>query len=644
MPTNPKTGKQKLDKNERNAKDNVDLGFKAHEDRWAKDAKRLLQEFNGKYLIGPARKQRFVVNTMFSLVNLLLPNLIFTQPYVRAIPRNAKYFKKLSGGRILQIDNTRAATVREAALNHLYTKIDAIGEQKKALQDSFFYGFGLTKVGYSFDTITTPDRDYITKDSPFLKRVDPKDFGWHPLATGLDDSTFLVHRILTTKSKLKEQGRAKDLDLIIPEIPQHLKEKTKHIASLKQSDYVTLYELHDQENDKIYTFAGENRILIDKMDNPYHFNGPHFSMVKLAGDNDNFTGIPLLAMVEDEAIALNETLTLIIEHMKKYPAMIFAETGAIDEDDVERIRNGEQGSIHTVNDVNKIKIQNPLGMGNDYFTVVNMLQALIDRILGVPDFQRLTSTTRKSATEATFIQGDATVRREYYLQVVKSYLLDGIKKLAGLQAQFQDEEENILASGDLRGMEITYDKSDIQGDWQFDFDVETLKASDQSMLTNINNIITTFASNPVLQPVIHTLDPMKVGTKIFKKAGLNIEEFQTQAIETMVFVPAKEENKMARRGDPMPAPKRGEPHDQHLKEHAQDLMEKGPNEEILNHIAATMILKKREEDEKNGTIIQSQVPMPGEETPVEAAAPAGPLQPVALTPPRQGRKSLAQAA
>lgn len=625
---NTKTQTQKLNKKEKTAKDNIELGMKVQEDRWTKTAKRLLEQYNGRYMAGPARKSRFTVNTMFSLVNLLLPNLIFTQPYLRTIPKNAKYFKSLPDGAKLQIDNIKAATIREATINHLYTKIDAIGEQKKALLDSFFYGFGLTKVGYSFETISTPDRDYIVKDTPFLKRVDPKDFFWHPLATGLDDSPFLIHRVLTTKTKLKEQDiySKADLDLIIPEIPQHLKDRTKHMASIKSSDYVTLYEEHDQETGMIYTFAGENRILLDKRENEYEFNGPHFSMVKLSGDNDTFPGIPLLAMVEDEAIALNEMMTLMMEHARKYPAMIFTENGAIDEDDIERIRNGEQGSIHTVNKIDGIKIQNPLAMGGEYFSIVNMLQGMIDRILGVPDFQRASGSTRKSATEASFIQGDATVRREYYLQIVKAFMLDGVKKLGHLQAQFQDEEEEILASGELRGMEIKYDKSDIQGDYQFDFDIETLKATSAEQANNLNQALTIFAGNEILHPVIRSLDPMKLGTKIFKKMGMNIEEFQTQAIETMVFVPPKEENKIARKGDPMPAPKRGEPHDLHLKEHAQDMMQNGPNEEILNHIAATMILKQKEEAERGGNMIQAQVPQPGGEMPAEMAAPAGPLQ------------------
>ncbi len=622
---------QKLSKDERSAKDVVELAFQPHEGKWMNTAKRLLQAYNGCYYNSVSNHQRFTVNSIFSLVNLLLPNLIFNRPYVRCSPKQAKYFKELPEGGYLQIDNNRAAEVREAALNHKYQQIRAIQEQRLATQDSFFYGFGITKVGYSFETISEEDKDYLVKDSPFLKRVNPKDFGWHPLATGLDDSRFLVHRTLTTLKKLKDSKKYKQslIDQITPSLPEYLQAKAdKYPGKKVKSDFCMLYEVHDQEDGEIYTFGGEGKILLDKFEDPYDFNGPHFQMIRFAHDGDNFEGIPFLAMVEDECIALNEIVTLIVQHFRKFPGTIFYNIGSMDDNDVERIRNSEQGSIVGLPNIEDIKMTNPLSMGQEYFGIVQLLQNLTDRILGIPDFQRpgQGGSTRRSATEAANIYGDATIRRQYYLNIVKEFIIDGVSKLGKLQQQFQDKKEEICASGDLKGIPIEYDKTDIQGDFDFDFDVDELLPYNEAQAASMNQLLTTLASQPILNPIIQSLDPVKMAKVLFRAIGRNLESMQKGDIETAAFIQPDVENKMARRGDPMPAPKKGEPHDKHIKEHTKDLLTNGQNEQILEHVAEHVMLKNQEE----GPVMPEMPPMPPMSAGGVPGAPSGPSGPQQL--------------
>lgn len=626
---------QKLSKDERCARSFIEVGFQPHNGAWMDTAKRLLNGFNGQYFTKAVAYDRFTVNSIFSLVNLLLPNLIFNSPYISAKPKQARYFKKLPDGEQIQIDNNKAAQIREATLNHCYKKIGAYYEQRKAVQDSFFFGFGIVKVGYSFETITQEDKDYIVKDTVFLKRVNPRDFGWHPLATGLDDSRYLVHRVLTTKSSLTDNKRYKvaDIDKIECELPDYLQEKYNRHGGVykeaKDEDFITLYEVHDQERDKIYIFGGESKILLEKKDREYKFNGPDFSMIRFSSDNENFEGIPLLAPVEDQIEALNEVFTLIIQHFRKFPGQMFYNKGSMDDNDVQRIINGEQGSLHAIPDVTQLKTTPPLSMGPDYFNIIQLMNNLMDRVLGIPDFQRLTSTTRKSATEASFIQGDASIRRQYFLTLVKEFMLDGIDKMGALQAQFQDEEEEIQATGQLQGMIINYNKEDIQGEFQLDFDVEELTAFNQAQMSGLTALLNVLASNQILHPVLRTLDPEKIGKILFRAIGRNLESLQSGDIETAVFVRPEKENEAARKGEPMPAPKRGEDHAYHIKIHSEDLIKKGPSEPILEHIAMTIMLQQKEEMEKKGALPGTPQPdamagmIPGAEG-MMAAGPTGP--------------------
>lgn len=633
-------GKQnKLSKKEEAAQKFIKLGFKPHKGAFMKTAKKILDAYNGKYAPTLRNRDIFKVNTIASLANLLLPNFVFDSPYIRVRPLSSKYFKQLVDGAYMRIDNVRAAEVREAAVNYKYTQIDAVGEQRKSVLDSFFYGFGVTKVGYGFETITEDDKDYVLKDTPYLKRVNPRDFGWHPLATGLDDSMYLVHRSITTLDKLKKRKRYKNLDQIREggTVPDYVKDKMGKGSDTEGLDeFLSIYEVHDQSEDMIYTFASEDHILIDKNENPYKmFHGPHFSMIRFISDNENFEGIPLLNLVYDEAVALNEIMTLIVEHFRKFPGQLFINSSAADDDDIVRIRNGEQGSVHVVKDINGLSFKPPLNMGNEYFSLVNLFQNIMDRTLGVPDFQRLGSTTRKTATEATFVQGDASIRRQYALKLVKDFMVDGIEKLAALQDEFQDEKEFVRATGDLRGRTYEYDKLDLKyktdakpdaddAKFQFDFDIDSLKSFNEVQMNNLNNAMNMLVQNPLGQAGLRSIDSIKFLRMVFKGFGISLESLMNESPESSVFLSPEHENKIAREGkEPMPHPKKGEEHSWHKTVHTQDLRENGPNEAILEHLAETIMLEMEEQKAMQGAISPPPAESGGTPPP---EGPQGPLQ------------------
>jgi hypothetical protein len=521
----------------------IESAFAADSGPWLTTARWLLAAYNGFYHAAYARRHRFVVNTIYSLVHLLLPNLLFRAPYIRVKARASKYFKKLPDGSLAPRDVLTAAKIREAAINHEYLRVAAVDEQRKALFDSFFYGFGIVKAGYSYETVSDMDTDYVVKDTCFLKRVDPRDFGWHPLATDMDDSPFFAQRLYLPKERAARLYGVDKIKLnkVNTVVPEHIKKRLAAASANRKgtadgpaglpeaegAEYVSLCELHDVENKKIVLWdAGGKVQLSDVRPDPYDFAGSHFTRVKLAGDNEAFEGRPVLSTVLDQALVLNELFTLMIEHVRKFPAQLFVGKGSVDEDDIERIRSGEQGSVHVVAEPEKIITVPPVSMGADYQLLVRLIQDVIDRTLGVTDFMRGNASGRRSATEASLLHGDATARREYFLDLVKDFILGGIRRLAWLQEQYQDKRLEIMASGDPQGDPITYDKTDIQGDWAYELDVENLRASNEVQLNTLINLVGTLGKAPVTEPVIASINPMKLGAMLFRLGGMHIQEIQ----------------------------------------------------------------------------------------------------------------------
>jgi hypothetical protein len=633
----------KLSSKEKSCKDFIDVAFPQDEPEWVKTAERLNRAMKGKWYKGVPKKARYVINEAFSLVNLILPNFIFNQPYIVVAPNNAKFLKMISNGEIRQRDAIKMAKTMQACINNHYTKTGIIGEDRKAVQDSLIYPFGVCKDGYSFETMTTKDMDYTLKDTGFRKRVNPRDFGYHPMATGPDDSSKLVHRIVMTA----EDAEARDIDLDKLEagIPEY---KTKNFragdkAKIKDNgEYYTFYEVHDQAGDHVYLYGGENKVLIEKKKRGYDYTESDFSVITFTKDNDEFIGVPMLEMVEPQMVALNEVLTLMMEHLRKFPGQVFMNKDAVDEDQIEKIRTGMQGSTHTVNDINGILRASPLQMGNEYFSILNTLFSIIDRVLGIPDFQRLSGTGRKSATEASFIQGDASVRRNYFLNIVKDFVLSGVRKQSALKQQFQEDKEIIEGTGELNHQIFEFDKRDIQGEYIFNFDVDNMTAYNEAQLNNINNLLMTFSGNPFFAPILARLDPFKAGKKMFSLVKLNYEELSREGIAEEIHMSPEQENEIAASGQLMPRPKDGEHYDYHIGAHKKFIEDRikeiGPEmamqdsivNQLIEHIAETETLKNPMQAMEDKAASQMPAPGPAMGTPgmMQPAGPQGPMTPV----------------
>lgn len=606
---------QKLSKKEREAKDSIDIAFDfKNRNEWLETGNRLLDAYKGQIFESSPKEDTFVFNSTFSNVNLLLPNLVLNEPYIKVRPINPTFLRTNVMGEYESIDNIKASVTFESAINHEFKTTGALREIQKAIQDSFFWGFGLLKNGYSFETVATEEEDIIREDTTFSIRVNPRDFGFHPMATSVNDASVLIHRIVTTKEALKKNPEYKGIEDLKSSVPERFKDKFKNLKSF-DSNFITIWEVHDQENDMIYTFGGEQKKLIWKRENPYSFSGSHFSMVKFASDPDEFIGIPLLFTVEDESHAMNEVLTKLINHLHMFAGQVIYQEGAIDDDDIRRFQEGGQGAILSAKDITLVQKHPPVPMGSDYINALSVLQGLMDRTLGIPDFQRAASNQRKSASEAAFIQGDVNVRREYLLSLVKDFLLDSIRKKADLMKQFFDNKRYILAEGSVSQDFIEYTKDDIQGEYQFDFDLVTLRGSNSTEVQQLINGLNIMAAHPALVPILQTLDPLKLGKEIFKKMGLNIESFQIKDLETQVFISPDKENMIVMSPESpaikkfkgiIPDPKKGENHDEHLESHAlareQLLLSGRPTDELDRHIRLTFRLKDEKDALQNPSI------------------------------------------
>lgn len=630
--------------------DNIDKAFKMHETSgWKRKTATLLGYVDGNWGRS-GEDNKFVINSVYNLANLIIPNLFYQTPWIRVNATKKWVVKKTEEGERF-IEASRSATLFEYVINDVVKKLDLEDHWRKCVQDALVYGIGVLKVGYDPSASQVEaDVNVIEKEEVFAQRICPFDFGWDPMANGPEDARFLVHRVIRTVEELQDDDNLKGTDdlkgmSLSEETPKHDKKE----ESKDSGEWVEVYEYHDQVANKIYTIVkqpqgGESTRKQDKghtykilweRDNPHDKVPCHFAVLRFTGDNDKFLAPAMLGMVEDECLATNEVFSLMINHFRMFPGLLIHEQGAVDDDELEAFENGDQGAILQVQggalQNQRIQRTPPMPMGGEYFTGLQTIGQLKDAVLGVQDFQRQVSTKRKTATETQLEAQDSAIRRAYFLGFMKRFVLQTVKKVASLIQQYYDEDREVRIFGDFDEF-WKWNNSDLDGEWGFDFDVESMRVYSASRAQGIINMLGTIAQHQILQPIMSELDPQAVAEELCKNLDVNFEALKKQRSISHIEYSPIEENEMAANGQRIPDPRPGEPHETHLSLHQQQFnieMSKGNElggQELIRHMQMTQFMMQVE-GMLPGQAMGGTTPQ-GVGGPLGGAAPAGGTSPI----------------
>lgn len=575
--------------------DNIRTAFDSHAvDEWRRNSDRLRGYLSGDW--GRATENtKYVVNTMYNLVNLITPNLFYQSPWIRVNPTKKFVIKKLEDGGYQFIEASRSATLLEHVVNNTIKKMDMEEQWRKCVQDALVYGMGVLKIGYNFSEGQGEENVGVEPEEEiFCQRICPLDFGWDPMANGPDDAAFLIHRVTRSLEDVQADPNLKNTeDLQGMDLSDDSPKRKKKEDSKAGGDYVELFEYHDLRTNEIITVAKDcaktDSMVGSKLGkksekqfrtlwrrkNPHDFKN-HFIVLRFTGDNDKFVPPPMLGMVEDECLALNEVTSLMINHYRMFPGVIIHEQGALDDDEIDAFESGEQGSMLQVQPGaignNRVQRTPPLPMGNEYFAGVNTLGGMIDKVIGVPDFQRQVSTKRKTATEVATESQDSAIRRAYFLNFVKRFVLQTVTKIVKLIQQYYDEDKEIRITGDFDEF-WTWNKSDIAGEFDFDLDVESMRVYSSQRAQGIINALNVLSQYPILQPVLMKIDPDLLAEELFKNLDVNFEAIKKQRSISHIEYDPNEENSLAEQGRRIHDPAPGEDHATHAMLHNPKIQE-----------------------------------------------------------------------
>lgn len=573
------------------------------EDGWLESAQRITGYIDNKY---PASLDTpYTVNTFLSLLLLIVPNLYYTDPVISVDCVKEEIIVTKDREVPLHIPGYLAASLQQDILNAIYPRLKVGQQAQSAVQNGLIYGWGAFKVGIT--TKEEPDRELPTlaKKSVFVSSVNPEDLLYDPMATGnFDDCAFIAHRFVKEVDELKKDKSLDNTDVLMGHSISDSSQKGdlyKAIKNKSKRRYATCYEYHDQLSNKVALLSydrvldsssphakkkateKDEPLLLKEFDADKSFPGSKFTLLRFLTTRDRIRGVSLLASQEDEALAINQVLTLQVRHLAMFGGVFVYERGFLTEDQLISWQSSRQGDMLEVEpntlSTGRVRRESPLQMGADYFNAISSFHQLIDRNIGIPDFQQLYQTKRKTATESAFEQGDSRVRRDYLLSFVKDAICDVSRKvLALIHAHYSLTEVE-----ELVGYPVPKDLWEAVSDielYQLDLDVESMIVYNQSMATGLMQALTYLSQNPVTQPEIMKLDGAKIAQKVFKGFGANIKYFLREDAPLREEQNPERENDQIDEGRVIPSPQPFEDHQTHLSKHKHLFIQLTHNKEM----------------------------------------------------------------
>lgn len=342
-------------------------------------------------------RNKITVNVTMSNVLNIVPFLLNKNPQFKCKPRKP--------------EDVESAKLQEAILNYEYEQREMDVQVKSAVYDDVTIGHGIIKTGYTFEIdIPTNKKDgavldyeaYITKDSPFVKRVCPFFFLIDPSASenSLESARWCAE--IFFKSSRQVLANPRYNQAVLQELRQGL-----HAPGTKQTVFDSLsdaslsslvrnedrknpdgelwvlYEVWDKAYKKYYIFLdGVAKPLVEK-DWPYEYldNFP-FIKTDYIPIQDELYGVGIPYTIEDQQFELNRIRTYALQHRRRFNRKYLALKGKVDPTEANKLVEGPDGTIVFVDMMDVVKPLEDAPMSQDQMIAEGMVKEDIKNTVG----------------------------------------------------------------------------------------------------------------------------------------------------------------------------------------------------------------------------------------------------------------------
>ena len=382
-----------------------------------------------------------VVNMSFSTVNTIVPYMTGSDPEFLVEP--------FSGDATM-----RNAAIQAALLNRTWrsSKVRAQDEMETMAIDFIIQGDGYAKAGYTIREKRVAQAEYAEVAELWVQRISPWDVWIDPTADGVHNARWVAQRLRIPRAELEADPSYKNTHEGNVQYGVLTESDSNKVAdrSFRQevydgSEFGTLYEFHDLVNRKTIVFSDGDLPL------KYIEDVEELPIVQMG--NYRIPGSPYhmgeLEQIYPLQLELNLTRSAMATHRRRGAQKYAYRKGSLGEEALKALTSSTVNAAVEVDDERPLQdVVQPIQVANlsgDVYNVSAIMQEDIYEISGINEYLRGGSPTiRKTATEASIIEGASNVKSQFKLRQAEKaarrlgQLLLGFAKDVFPQTQFDE--------------------------------------------------------------------------------------------------------------------------------------------------------------------------------------------------------------
>lgn len=445
------------------------------------------------------------INEVYAFVKAFIPSVYSRDPHIAVNPKGMK--------------SIAASKILELSTNSYWRDLRLKREIKRAMFDACF-AEGWIKSGFTAeigkdDEAPVESSEFIKSEEIFATRVSWRNMVRDPDAVnGIHDSRWVAQNIIKPLEIVKASSLYENTKSLTPSIIDTWRSETKQRANVYQDEveYVSLWEVWDRDNGKVFTIADTAHDYLMNKKWPYEMDGFPYCLLRFNENPDEPYAPNLIMSWEPQLWEKIKVRAMQLDHLKRFGRQLICEEGALSSAEESKFIQGRTGSIikHKKGKTPPIPIAYPQ-IQSDMYAVENRIDLDKDNVSGQPNAVRSAPQKTQSRTlgEIDRLIAAFQARQSEPQSVIEDFSAEVAYKLIALQKQFltmprfvratqKDAAEIAQAlidpvTGQSRydGNGFTFTKSDIQ-DAEFEIDVKagsTLPLDKESRMERLTALL-----------------------------------------------------------------------------------------------------------------------------------------------------------
>lgn len=406
------------------------------------------------------------VNLYFVLIRTIIPRVYFRNPSVSVSP----------GGP--GMDNVVFSQVLERTVNKLIRQMGLKKEIKRIVQQAVMFGTGIPKVGFGAFNAPTPQlgkldqsltkggdrveyRKNVFARRPWFAGIHPGNFVVPAGLDVFDNARWTAERIERPLEDVKTDPRFEGAkNLTAGRFSNELRPNDNAATAHSKVPMVDLYEVRDSKKGNVFVLAAGQKdekkstaraTTIFNAPDDLQYNGfPSFPVV-FNEDDERFWGIPDSKILEPYQREINEIRTQMMKHRRMAIAKVFAEKGAISEDEMSKMLSEHVAAVvETKGDPRNLMFSQVSHMPPELMPMAREIMNDVRESIG---FSRNSAgeysapSGRHTATEATIVRMASEIRVDERRDMIADMLVQAIECIIWILFQFWTSEDVVEMVG-----------------------------------------------------------------------------------------------------------------------------------------------------------------------------------------------------